>query len=324
MDGNYLLYSYISLLDHEIAMRVNSEHKEMIKRMLDALRTFGWCVVRLYDEDDDRDYNVFTPVEFSDWIRVTGSDGRIIKVGARFLWVDELGNSYNEECIWDVRAESPLNAYYFVWNRGDNLPKRYRLPDTVFADGDLPLAVLSSAIAAHQIKVTLEISATKPYFLHFIYGDSASDESIRTIENNMKYVGPTVGIGAKESVLLGINPIQSADLPSSIEALNQLTRMFANITRLPLSFYMGEKMTGGLGDTGETIDELKIDEKRREIFEHFNEICGEMFRIEFGETLEYESSSLSRAERITPPSPEEVISNGSEGQRLNQSPQTLG
>jgi hypothetical protein len=48
---------------------------------------------------------------------------------------------------------------------------------------------------------------------------------------------------------------------------------------------LGEKQTGGLGDTGESTDEVKIANKKQFILQHFIPVLTEIFADQWGTAL---------------------------------------
>lgn len=309
IDGNDYLKSYIKTLDREIAMDQSIEHKNLVKKLLDTLRGFGWCVVSFYNEDSEVPYRVFNPNLKEDWIKETetiedkeGTIERIKRIGCKFVWHDDLGNIYRERCFFEDQIDEKTGeitnakSYFLIWERGNGRQKRYLHPDTVFALSDLDLGTLTSAIAAHQVKATLEITAVKPFFLHFIYGQECTTTQSDKVRNQMGYVGPNAGFAAKRSVVDEIKKIENADIPNSILALDKLAQGFANMTRLPLAFFLGERQKGGLSETGDDSDEGDITNRKEEILSRFEEICGEILSLELGIVIDKDIYEKQRKE----------------------------
>jgi hypothetical protein len=101
----------------------------------------------------------------------------------------------------------------------------------------------------------------------------------------MQYIGPKFSIGAKGSVLDEIIPVENGSVEKCVAALVEYLAFFASVTRLPLSYYLGEKQTGGLGDTGESTDQVIISKKKEFVLQHFLTGLQEMFTEQFSETL---------------------------------------
>jgi hypothetical protein len=112
-----------------------------------------------------------------------------------------------------------------------------------------------------------------------VYGENISTPQRTELVSAMQMVGPTHGIGAKESALKEIRAIESGAVDKAILALDQLIAFFASTTRLPLSYYLGEKQTGGLGDTGESTDEIKIMLKKEFILRHFLKELEQLYTV---------------------------------------------
>jgi hypothetical protein len=156
----------------------------------------------------------------------------------------------------------------------------------MFAIGDLDLGILTTAIMADQIKNQLSMSAVKPYFLHFVFGTNADKTEKRKLQSQMGFVGPQAGLGASVALLERIDKIDCSDIPNSISAMQEMIENFANMTRLPLSFFKAERQSGGLGDTGESTDEVKVRAKKKQILKHLEYVCSEMF-AELGIEINY-------------------------------------
>jgi len=287
INGNFLLKSFIKSLNEEIVQDQEfEENNDILIGMLESLRTYGYTVVTPYS---DKTFRVQNPLTRVDWIKKTVEDeegSRIEKVGAQFVYTDDLGNSTTEDCYFQDQLNednevTAAKSFFFVWKKGDNVEHAYMPIETKWCLGDMDLSILTTAIAAQQIKSTLEVSAVKPFFLHFKYGENASPEQQTKVKSQMGYVGPNAAFGAKTTVVEEIINIPCSDIPSSLLSLDKILQIFANITHLPLSYLMGERQAGGLGDTGESTDMVKLRERKTTILQHFNSVCTE-FLTAFG------------------------------------------
>jgi hypothetical protein len=310
VDGNDYLRSFVKTLDHEIIYDQPAlEHKDFCEELINALRTFGWCVPSFYDEDSDIPYFIWLPTHFESWIKSIdkemtkdGDEIEVIhKTGAIFHRTDDLGNVIRESCYFADQFNedgeiAELQSYFLIWRRGNGRQKRYLSPDTTFALSDLDLGILTSAIAAHQVKAAIETGGAKPFFLHFKYGTSITTQQADKVRNQIGYIGPSAGFGASINVVDEIVKIENADIQNSIAALQELKSGFSAMTRLPLSFYNGERKKGGLGDSGEDADEGDVTRVKEEILSHFNEVCGDMLALELGITLDTELYQKMKAE----------------------------
>jgi len=123
----------------------------------------------------------------------------------------------------------------------------------------------------------MSFGASHPYFYHLRYGDSIDPRQILKIESVMRNVSVSNGFGAKKSIVEEIIPIENSSVDKSILALDQLVSYFSGITRLPLSYYLGERSNGGLGDSGETNDDVNILMRKREIMAHLSQNINTIF-----------------------------------------------
>lgn len=293
--GDWLLAAFVNGLDQEIVDDIPefAEYKEICVQIMDACRTFGWCVFQQYKgptEEEPEINKVFTPLERTDWIKelnpITNKQER---VGIKVKWTDDLGNTQEDSLYFDDRVEpnpDPLKpstligkAYFIVWKKGNGQPLANSPWDSAWAIADVNNAVLSIAIQIRQIQSALTFSATNPYFYHFKYGDGITPAQRTELMNQMQYVNTTTGIGAKTQVLQEIISIENSATEKTILALDQMVSFFASCTRLPLSYFLGEKQTGGLGDTGEQTDEVKIAQKKQFILGHFTSYFSEIFGL---------------------------------------------
>lgn len=285
--GDWLLNAYITKLNNEIVSDIPefAEHKPLVQEILDKIRIFGYCAVQPYQDK----FRVFSPLEWAGWISAPGENGKNERVGMNAVWSDDLGNAYHEQIYFQDLAvgtevtstdpvdqkktvstiqEEPDKAYLFIWEAGNGRQQDFAPQSSAFAIADLNKAILSLAIQCRQLQGALIFSATNPYFYHFVYGDSITQAQRTALMNQMSYVNVTNGIGAKEGVLKEIRVIENGSTEKTIVALDQCIRFYAAETRLPLEFYLGEKQTGGLGDTGQVEDDNEVEKKKGFILGH--------------------------------------------------------
>lgn len=169
-------------------------------------------------------------------------------------------------------------AYLFVWRNGNGKPLSNCPMDSKWAIPDVDLSVLSLAIQIRQIQNTLTFSACNPYFYHLVYGEAITPTQRRTLLSQMSYVGVSMGIGTKESQLKEIRSIENGATEKCQAALDTLISFYAATTRLPLSFYFGEKQIGSGLDSGnaENVDEERIMKKKEYILQHFADMLTEI------------------------------------------------
>lgn len=285
---DWLLKAYVNKIDQEIVDDIPefAEQKELIVKIFDACRTHGWVAIQPYEES----YRIFTPLQRTDWIKkVDPESKKNIRIGMKVHWSDDLGNSWSDDLYFvdftDDKGNTYQKCYLVVWEEGNGMPLANAPADSAFAIADVNNAILSLAIQCRQIQATLTFSATNPYFYHFKYGDAITPQQRSALMQQMVYVNSTTGIGAKESVLKEIIAIENGATEKSIVALDQMISFFSAATRLPLSYYLGEKQTGGLGDTGESTDLVLVNKKKEFILNHFLPFLQQFFQEQFGETL---------------------------------------
>jgi hypothetical protein len=300
VEKDNLLRAYIIDLDEEVFSKPPDGMSEaalvfwevdrwsdLCTKIADTARIHGWCVPQFYEPTEDHQrWRVFSVPEFGDWIREPAKDADeniYIKLGGmEFTWADFLGNSSIEPVLLDDDT---------------NVLVKYREGDgkQIFAFPDLTDAIMTSAFNYRQIRGQMSFSGSRPGFKHFVYGDSADDPKADKLGEKLRFADQTTGVGAPEDVLREIRGIQDESIAISIPALHEELKIFAGATRLPLSYYSGEREKGGLGDTGEVADILKIRHKKEFIFNKFipyiKELFFQMYDIELGDvTLPIESS----------------------------------
>lgn len=289
VDGDDLLQLYINVLDEEIfsetpeglsdiadAFWESDDLQGLSIKMLDESRKHGWCVVQFYDENALQRWRVFSVVEFSDYIKETYEDEdgnqKTKLVGMKFEWGDYLGNHFKEE----VKFEDKF-THLIKFKEGDN--------KMVFAFPDLSQAIMTLAFEIRQIKGQLTYSAAKPSYQHFKYGEAATDENITDLDNKLKGVNTTSAIGVPIKVLDEIVTIKNENLDVIEPAFDKAMKLFAGATRLPLSFYMGEKDNTGMSDMGEKSDILKVALKKINLFTRYETYIKSIFDDVYGISL---------------------------------------
>ena len=314
VEGDFLLFPYIVRLDDETfsqmpiglgdvgeAMWVEDEWSELMPKIVDESRKHGWCVVQFYDVAEDAAtprWRVLSFGSFTDWIKETDEDGTILRLGAKFKWGDDLGNSGSEECLF---ADDDCFLVKFREGNGQN----------IFAYSDIPDALLDIVFNARQTKGQMDFIGSKPGFRHYVYGDAADDDSVNKLDAQLKYVDLSAGIGAPEGVLKEIRSVNDDHGATIIDILNQSIELFAGATRLPVSYYMGQRTDSGLGKAAELTDMLKLDRKKESLFQNYVTYIKKMFFDMYGvvtDKLELEQDvALDEVEEedATPESKEE-------------------
>jgi len=280
VEGDDLLHAYIRKLDEEIfselpdgltklaeAIWVDDEWSSLGAQMFDEARKHGWCLVQFYDEDAPERWRVFTVVEFTDFIKepitVKGLDGeadteKIQAVGMKFEWGDYLGNAFREEVRFDDET-----THLIKFRKGNGRQ--------VFAFPDLSEAIMSLAFEIRQIKGQLTFSSARPSYQHFKYGQAADDDNIDDLDSKIKHIDSTSAIGAPMAVLDDIVTVKNENIEIIEPALEKMLQYFAGATRLPLSYYIGQRNRSGFGitDIGEKSDMVGVINKKNNLFKTF-------------------------------------------------------
>ena len=128
-------------------------------------------------------------------------------------------------------------------------------------------------------------SAKTSGFYHLVYGDALKKGDSQTIVDTMDIIGSNRAIGAKKGALEEIRAIHPEQCQFSIDAMLAKLKIFASSTRLPLTFYVGEKETGGVFTEGFT-DEAKINKKKKYIFGQFKPYIKDLILMRWGIELE--------------------------------------
>jgi len=221
------------------------------------------------------------------------------RIGLEVHYTDDLGNNFDDEIYFNQTStktptepiaepqteEESQKGYLVIWEKGNGISITGAPADSSFAVGDLNVATASLAIQTRQVMAAMVFSATNPYFLHVIYGENISPDQRRELQMNMAGLSPSKGFGAKRNTVEEIIPIENGAVEKTVVALDQTVQFFCATTGLPLSFYLGEKKTGGLGDTGEVEDDVRIDKKKQLILQHFLPYLKVIFQQELGVTI---------------------------------------
>jgi len=284
VEGDWLLYLYINKLDEETFYNmpeglgelgeicwVEDRWNELMPKIADESRKHGWCVVQFYDDG----WAVYTLSTFADWIKeVIEEDGSqyIKRVGAKFNITDDLGNSSVEECLFDNN-----DCFLVKFKEGDGR--------MIFAASDISDAMLDIVFNIRQVKGQMDFIGSKPGFKHIKYGVDATDENIAVLDEAIKNVDSTSAIGAPESVLGGFETVSDENIKVVIPIFDKSLSLFAGLTRLPISFYTGER-TSGWGQEAEKTDLLKIDRKKNALLKRYEPIIKDIFFNHYQVTIE--------------------------------------
>jgi len=287
--GDLFLNSYICKLDEEIFSEPPTFTNPECERIwednhlhllftdaTDEIRKHGWCVIQFYEEDENITYKVFSGRHFVEWITEPDDEDRLVRIGVKVRHFDDLGNSYEEELIF---SDEEL-CFLLTWKL-DKTGRRY-------AEPDLNQAVMTIAYNMRQINGQLAFVGVKPGFKHFVYGESKDSDFSTSFKSNMQYVDRSAGIGAMESQLKEIRDIPNGDINKIEQALDKQIKLFAGVTRMPLSFYIGERESQGLSSAGENVDMIRLDRKKKYIFNILSPYIEEIMLYVYGKDTKVE------------------------------------
>jgi hypothetical protein len=244
--------------------------------LMDKARTHKWCIVRLYDREPF--WRIFT------WREV------------KEIYYDKYDNPYKAIVEWtpDLPCNKDLTEHtetinFYKDEKGkndfDGLFVTFGSPTGRYiAKSDLDSIWDLIVYARYQVLDIINNSAKTSGFFHLIYGDSIQDTQISSLKDAFDYTGAGQAIGAKERILKDIK-FHTPDHPEfTIEALDATLKLIAGNTRLPLSFFVGEKDTGGVFQEGFS-DEAKINKKKKYIFGQFKKYFMDLIRMRWGKDL---------------------------------------
>lgn len=271
VEGDPFLYNYIKTLDGEVFATVpemstiaqvlweQDNWSDVMIKITDAARMHGWCLVVKRDDG----IKVLSVPMFSRWY--TETDEKVVRVGATFVWSDDLGNSWSET----YRFDDP-DVYLVKWAEGDDM--------LVFAFPDLSNALLTLIYELRQIRGQYVFSASKPSFLHFVYGTDIDNTTATMLDSKIANVDVTTAIGIARNLLEEVRTIENKNMSLIEPSMERQLKMLAGYTRLPLSFWLGEKENSGLSDVGSKMDAILVENKKRSIFNRMKPALVGMFR----------------------------------------------
>ena len=249
----------------------------LLLRIFDTARTHSYCAVELYNQAPY--WRVFCDRE----IEEMKYDKKGDPIGAHLVYTLELPKSkglfINNEYDITFYKEGQDNdgSSLFI---PFGVPKGNRL-------GEYDIETVWPIMVDIRY-INLDItnnSAKTSGFYHLVYGDALKSGDSQTIVDTMDIIGSNRAIGAKKGALEEIRPIHPEQCQFSIEALIAKLKIFAATTRLPLTFYVGEKEQGGVFTEGFT-DEAKINKKKKYIFGQFKPYIKDLILMRWGIDLE--------------------------------------
>ena len=250
---------------------------QLMLRMFDTARPHSWCVVDLYDSAPY--WRVFGERE----VEYITYDTSGVPIGCHVSWTLELPKSqgifinFEDDLKFFKEGQDNDGSSLFV---PFGVPKGNRLGEYDIEN------CWSLAIDAGYINLDITNNSAKTSgFYHLVYGDSLKKGDSQSIVNAMDIVGSNRAIGAKEGALKEIKAIHPEKAEFAIEALLAKLKLFAATTRLPLTFYVGEKESGGVFTEGFT-DEAKVDKKKKYIFGLFKPYIKDLVMMRWGIDLE--------------------------------------
>lgn len=251
----------------------------LLRRMFDMARTHAFCVVQLYDRKPW--WRVFTDREITD------------------IFYDKNDNPNGCVCEWTTALHKSTNL------RFHRETLTFYDEDRDNNDGTALFVPFGNAIGRNLGEYDLEHiwtpmiwlryillditnnSAKSSGFYHFKYGDALSDAERDKLVNAADVAGGMRAIGAKTTALEEIVAMHPTNAQFSIEAAEEMMLFIAGASRLPLSFYRGERETGGMnsGMAG-YVDEGKVNEKKKFIFKQFSTYIKKLVEMRWGIIIE--------------------------------------
>ena len=251
----------------------------LLLEIFNMARTHAFCVVQLYDRKPF--WRVFTDRE----IQTIQYDKNDNPIGCTVEWTKSMHKGdflryHKETCVfYEEKRENNDGTALFV---SFGIPTGQNL-------GEYDLEHLWDAMIwlRYIILDIVNNSAKSSGFYHFMYGDSLSDTERDKLVNAADIAGGMRAIGAKENALKQIIAMYPPQAQFSIEAAEELMLFIAGASRLPLSFYRGERETGGMnsGFAG-YIDESKVTAKKKFIFRQFAKYIKKLVEMRWGIVIE--------------------------------------
>jgi hypothetical protein len=251
---------------------------DLLITIFNTARTHRFCVVNLYDEEP------YWKVFYEHHIKKIYYDAKGNPVSCKVEWTESLPKS-NEH-------KEYKETIYFNTDRNMDTIKYSGLfiPFGVKKKNKLGQCDLESIwdlliYIRYQMLDIVNNSAKTSGFFHFVYGNAIREDQKTELKNALDYVGIGQAVGAKEQVLLRID-YHTPDHPEfTVEAMNESLNILAGCTRLPLSFFRGEKEGGGVFQEGFS-DEAKITKKKKYIFSQFKKYIMRLVKMRWGKEVD--------------------------------------
>ena len=249
----------------------------LLKSLMDEARSHRWCIVELYNRAPY--WKIFTYRHVKE-IKYNKYD---IPYSAVLKWFPNLPLAKNvskhERTISLNRGDektSENNALFIKF--GNAVGKEIAVND-LEAIWDLLIYI------RYQNLDIVNNSAKTSGFYHIVYGNAIKPAQVTELKTAFDYTGIGQAIAAKESVIADIK-FHTPDHPEfTVEAMNESLNLLAGATRLPLSFFRGEKEGGGVFQEGFS-DEAKINKKKLYVFGQFKSDIIQLVKMRWGKDVE--------------------------------------
>ncbi len=270
--------------------------QDLMIAMTNAARTHSFCIIQLYD--DAPYWRVFTFREITKIVYDKNKND--IPVSAVVKWVvtlplAETAVTHREELSFKDNDKKAALLVSFGSRKGKELGK-YDLE---------PIWDLMIYIRYMMLDI-VNNSAKSSGFYWFTYGSAIKPDQKQDLLDAADITGAGSGIGAKKVILEDIKAMYPAHPEFTVMALSEAVSMVAGVTRLPTSFYRGEKQGGGVFNEGFS-DEAKTNKKKKYIFAQFKKDIIKLVEMRWGkkvtdvqpyikEELEQDSENVDKAE----------------------------
>ena len=264
-----------SILTGEILKEwIDESWNDLLIAMFNAARTHSFCIVQLYDRKPY--WKIYTWREIVE-IYYDKNDN---PVGAKVQWDQELIGSgkfrTHTERLTFNKGEEDKNSALFV-PFGVKNAKNLGIYDLEHI-WDLLVYI------RYQMLDIINNSAKCSGFYQIVYGNQIKDAQKQDLIDAMDYAGMGQAIGAKKTVLEDIISHYPEHPEFTVLAMTTSLQQLAGATRLPLSFYMGEKESGGVFQEGFS-DESKVTKKKRYIFGQFKKAIIQLVKMRWGKVV---------------------------------------
>ena len=300
------LATYISKLDEEVfdecPQGVSPEIwydqgiGALFKHVTDIVRLSpGWAIVYSVDLDPRfvPEFIVLSELNRTRWLYGEDIDGNKIIVGAEFIYSTPASEALTLQVEFDDD-----HVYFVRWDRSYD--------STQLAQGDVTYSIWTVAMNLINTRANLATIGSKPGFKVVITGSSAPDDALNKLYQELEEVDLRNALIAKENVITEVKDVSNGNAKFAIDILNKQIELFAFTTRLPLSYYLGERKSGGgIGSSAEEMDDVRVYKKRLTIWNKMKPFMKAFLKAEFDIT-----AALTYPKEITK---SEVIEGKEEG-----------